>query len=292
MSLVPTDYPARCSARGVPGKVMAGWEQRGGSADHECVNLHHTASSTRTSPASDASYCATNASNAPLYNVLVDRTGMAWYLARERAASSGQISGVALREALDGRANLTPAAQRKLKDTTSANAAIFGIAGQNDGRTEPWSPALVRSMTICAAVALECLGKTRAGYVSTHRAMTARKPDPSGPGCPYDWHALIAPEIGGGGGWSGEDDEMPSGAQQMVWTKSGNGYWIVGSDGGVFAYGDAGFFDSMGGKPMNAPVVGIAITPTERGYTLLGQDGGTFHFGDAKMLGAPTGEIR
>jgi hypothetical protein len=41
-------------------------------------------------------------------------------------------------------------------------------------------------------------------------------------------------------------------------TPDGKGYWEVASDGGIFAFGDAGFFGSMGGKPLNAPVVGIS----------------------------------
>jgi hypothetical protein len=31
----------------------------------------------------------------------------------------------------------------------------------------------------------------------------------------------------------------------------------VGSEGGIFGFGDASFFGSMGGKPLNKPVVGI-----------------------------------
>jgi len=34
----------------------------------------------------------------------------------------------------------------------------------------------------------------------------------------------------------------------MAATPSGHGYWIVDSDGGVFAYGDAPFLGSMGGR--------------------------------------------
>jgi hypothetical protein len=32
----------------------------------------------------------------------------------------------------------------------------------------------------------------------------------------------------------------------------------VASDGGVFAFGDAGYHGSTGGKPLNRPVVGVA----------------------------------
>ena len=44
-------------------------------------------------------------------------------------------------------------------------------------------------------------------------------------------------------------------------TSTGKGYWEVASDGGVFAFGDAAFYGSMGGKPLNAPVVGIEASP-------------------------------
>ncbi|MGH9090626.1 MAG: hypothetical protein ACRDZR_04465 [Acidimicrobiales bacterium] len=35
-------------------------------------------------------------------------------------------------------------------------------------------------------------------------------------------------------------------------------YWEVGADGGVFAFGDAGFFGSMAGQGLNQPIVGMA----------------------------------
>ena len=41
-------------------------------------------------------------------------------------------------------------------------------------------------------------------------------------------------------------------------TPEGNGYWLVAADGGIFNYGDAVFFGSTGGKPLNKPVVGMA----------------------------------
>jgi hypothetical protein len=38
----------------------------------------------------------------------------------------------------------------------------------------------------------------------------------------------------------------------------GGGYWEVAADGGIFNFGDAGFFGSPGGTRLIAPVVGMA----------------------------------
>jgi hypothetical protein len=41
-------------------------------------------------------------------------------------------------------------------------------------------------------------------------------------------------------------------------TPSGMGYWLVGRDGGVFAFGDAGFHGSLGGIRLNQAIDGMA----------------------------------
>jgi hypothetical protein len=41
-------------------------------------------------------------------------------------------------------------------------------------------------------------------------------------------------------------------------TPDGRGYWLVASDGGVFAFGDATFYGSAGGTATGQPVVGIS----------------------------------
>ena len=77
----------------------------------------------------------------------------------------------------------------------------------------------------------------------------------------------------------------------MAATPSGKGYWLVASDGGIFAFGDARFHGSMGGLHLNQPMVGMAPTPSGNGYWTVAGDGGIFSFGDAPFHGS-TGSIR
>lgn len=59
------------------------------------------------------------------------------------------------------------------------------------------------------------------------------------------------------------------------------GYWLVASDGGVANFNGAPMHGSMGGQPLNAPMVDLVPTPDGGGYWLLGADGGIFAFGNA-----------
>src|SRR5436190_160859 len=72
-------------------------------------------------------------------------------------------------------------------------------------------------------------------------------------------------------------------------TKSGKGYWVLGNDGGVFAFGGAAFHGSTGNMKLNKPVVGMAATPSGEGYWLVATDGGIFAFGDAQFFGSTGG---
>jgi hypothetical protein len=76
----------------------------------------------------------------------------------------------------------------------------------------------------------------------------------------------------------------------MAATPDGGGYWLVASDGGIFNYGDATFFGSMGGRHLSKHIVGIAATPDGGGYWLVASDGGIFAFGDARFWGS-TGSV-
>lgn len=69
------------------------------------------------------------------------------------------------------------------------------------------------------------------------------------------------------------------------------GYRMVAGDGGVFVFGQAKFFGSMGGRRLNRPMVGMDSTPTDAGYWTVASDGGIFAFGDAGFFGS-TGGMR
>ncbi len=63
------------------------------------------------------------------------------------------------------------------------------------------------------------------------------------------------------------------------------GYWLVASDGGVFAF-DAPFEGSTGALVLNRAVVAVAPTPDGAGYWLAGADGGVYAFGTASYRGS------
>jgi hypothetical protein len=72
-------------------------------------------------------------------------------------------------------------------------------------------------------------------------------------------------------------------------TPDDQGYWMVASDGGVFAFGDAKYYGGMGGKHLNEPIVGMAVDDATGGYWLVASDGGVFSF-NAPFYGS-TGAI-
>jgi ribosomal protein L24E len=68
------------------------------------------------------------------------------------------------------------------------------------------------------------------------------------------------------------------------------GFWLLGRDGGVFSFGGAQFFGSIGNIPLNKQIVGIAAKPDGSGYWFVGADGGIFAY-KAPFWGS-TGNVR
>lgn len=66
----------------------------------------------------------------------------------------------------------------------------------------------------------------------------------------------------------------------------------MGADGGVFAFGRAPFYGSMGGRPLAQPIVGMAYATQSLhgdGYWLVARDGGIFTFGNLPFCGSTGG---
>ncbi len=57
---------------------------------------------------------------------------------------------------------------------------------------------------------------------------------------------------------------------------------------GVYPFGDAGSFGAPS-APLNAPIVGMAPTPSGAGYWVVASDGGIFSYGDAVYYGSMGG---
>jgi hypothetical protein len=72
-------------------------------------------------------------------------------------------------------------------------------------------------------------------------------------------------------------------------TPTTHGYWLVGSDGGIFTFGSAQFYGSTGDLALQRPVVGMTLTADRKGYWLVASDGGVFTFGDAGFFGSIPG---
>jgi hypothetical protein len=66
-------------------------------------------------------------------------------------------------------------------------------------------------------------------------------------------------------------------------TPDNAGYWLLGSDGGVFAF-KAPFRGSMGGHHLNRPVNGMVAFGN--GYLMVASDGGVFDFSNKPFAGS------
>ena len=64
------------------------------------------------------------------------------------------------------------------------------------------------------------------------------------------------------------------------------GYYLYGSDGGMFNFGNLPFCGSTGAVALAKPIVSMARTPDGGGYWLVAADGGIFSFGDARFFGS------
>jgi len=92
------------------------------------------------------------------------------------------------------------------------------------------------------------------------------------------------------------DTVLPSKVVSMATTPNGGGYWLLLTDGAVYAFGDAKWYGDLRGStwhggpvPPGAPAVGIAATPNGAGYYVASADGDVYAFGDAVYRGSRGG---
>jgi len=81
----------------------------------------------------------------------------------------------------------------------------------------------------------------------------------------------------------GVDGEVDSSVVGITGTADGGGYWLVTSDGSVYAFGDA---NNYGFQHPSAPIAAIEGTSGSDGYWVLTKSGGVFAFGRAKFYGS------
>jgi len=109
--------------------------------------------------------------------------------------------------------------------------------------------------------------------------------DSSGPQSDVVTWGQVTPYLPGNGGGAG----LTAPAVGIASTPDGGGYWLASANGGVFAFGDATFYNSLAGVDLAKPIVGIASTPDGKGYWLVASDGGIFAFGNAPFYGSMGG---
>ncbi|MHB8319566.1 MAG: hypothetical protein ACYDEP_10125 [Acidimicrobiales bacterium] len=83
-----------------------------------------------------------------------------------------------------------------------------------------------------------------------------------------------------------------TGSSMIARTTATGGYDLVGSDGGVFVFGQPhmGFYGSLPGIGVHVNnIVGIVASYNDQGYFLVGSDGGVFAFGDTFFAGSLPG---
>ena len=168
---------------------------------------------------------------------------------------------------------------------TPLNEPIVGIASTPDGRGY-WEVAsdggifAFGDATFYGSMGGTPLNEPIVGIASTPTARATGRSPPTGASSPSATPPSTAR-------WAARPSTSRSWASPS--TPDGRGYWEVASDGGIFAFGDATFYGSMGGTPLNEPIVGMAATPDGRGYWEVASDGGIFAFGDAAFYGSMGG---
>jgi type VII secretion-associated serine protease mycosin len=128
-----------------------------------------------------------------------------------------------------------------------------------------------------AALVVSTNPKLTPAQVAATLESTARDLGPAGPDGAFG-HGLVNPLAA----------VIAAAPKPPGFATKGDGYWVVGRDGSVRAFGKAHFYGDLRGHG-GAPVVAAARTSDGRGYWLASADGSIDTFGDARYYGSMGG---
>ncbi len=141
--------------------------------------------------------------------------------------------------------------------TTTTTTTDGGRTWEETGPTGVGTLAAVAcpSTSDCTAVGYNgIVATTDGGSAWADQTPPPEVGDLNGVACPSTLHCMAV----------GESNLAPDGGIILtgVVPPPTQGYWEVAADGGIFSFGDAQFYGSMGGTPLNRPVVGAAPAVT------------------------------
>ena len=158
-----------CRSAGLVVHEVDGWEHRArGSGGYDTgrpthVMVHHTASNPGSDPDGDVAYIATGATDAPLANLYLSRTGEVWVIAGGATNTNGSGSAPWPGGCPDDQ----------------MNAHALGVEAANNGVGESWPHVQqVAYVNLCAALCMAYDIDT--SLVRSHYEWTSRKVDVAG----------------------------------------------------------------------------------------------------------------
>lgn len=170
----------------VPVVQVDGWRSRNRNGHGAWGNMHGVANHDTVTPptAKDAAVLRLitvgrttgDPLPGPLYNLAVDRAGLAHLVGWGRANHAGSVRPEVRAALLADRVPSRPATTAG--ETEDGNAFLYGVAALNDGRSEPHPPNQVETLVRLNAALLSGHGWTAASCVQ-HSEITRRKIDMS-----------------------------------------------------------------------------------------------------------------